>query len=83
VVGTAVAAAVRGEFNVKLLRESLVQTMAASGLLLWVSFGATAMIGVYNLAGGPAFIRTMMINLPVAPIVIIFIMMASCWCSAA
>jgi tripartite ATP-independent transporter DctM subunit len=76
VVGTVAAALLRGEFNMKLLRESVVQTMAASGLLLWVSFGATAMIGVYNLAGGPAFIRTLMINLPVAPIVIILIMMA-------
>jgi tripartite ATP-independent transporter DctM subunit len=76
VVGTAIAAAVRGELKLPMLRDSLIQTMAASGLLLWVSFGATAMIGVYNLAGGPAFIRNLMINLPVAPIVIIFIMMA-------
>jgi tripartite ATP-independent transporter DctM subunit len=76
VVGTAIAAAVRGELKWPMLRDSLVQTFAASGLLLWVSFGATAMIGVYNLAGGPAFIRNLMINLPVAPIVIIFIMMA-------
>lgn len=76
VVGTAIAAAVRGELNWPMLRDSLVQTFAASGLLLWVSFGATAMIGVYNLAGGPAFIRNMMLNMPVAPIVIIFIMMA-------
>jgi TRAP-type mannitol/chloroaromatic compound transport system permease large subunit len=59
-----------------MMRDSLIQTMAASGLLLWVSFGATSMIGVYNLAGGPAFIRGLMINLPVAPIVIILIMMA-------
>lgn len=59
-----------------MIQEVLVQTMATCGILLWVSFGATAMIGVYNLAGGPAFIRNMMIGLPVAPIVIIFIMMA-------
>jgi len=76
VVGTAAAAAIRGELNLRLVRDSLVQTMASCGLLLWVSFGATAMIGVYNLAGGPAFVRNLMVNLPVAPIVIIFIMMA-------
>ncbi|BBK32361.1 tripartite ATP-independent transporter DctM subunit [Stella humosa] len=76
VVGTAIAAALRRELNWKMIQETLVQTMTACGILLWVSFGATAMIGVYNLAGGPAFIRNMMIGLPVAPIVIIFIMMA-------
>lgn len=76
VVGTAVAAAIRGEFTLKLVRASLLQTMAACGVLLWVSFGATAMIGVYNLAGGPAFVRTLMIGLPVSPIVVVLIMMA-------
>ena len=38
---------------------------SACGVLLWVSFGATAMIGVYNLAGGPAFVRHTMIGLDV------------------
>lgn len=76
VVGTAIAAALRRELSWSMIQDVLIQTMTACGILLWVSFGATAMIGVYNLAGGPAFIRNMMIGLPVAPIVIIFIMMA-------
>jgi tripartite ATP-independent transporter DctM subunit len=76
VVGTALAAALRGDFTWALVRASLLQTMAACGLLLWVSFGATAMIGVYNLAGGPGFVRNLMIGLPVDPIVIVLIMMA-------
>jgi tripartite ATP-independent transporter DctM subunit len=75
VVGTALAAALRGDFTWALVRASLLQTMAACGLLLWVSFGATAMIGVYNLAGGPGFVRNLMIGLPVDPIVIVLIMM--------
>ena len=76
VVGTALAAALRGDFTWSMVRASLLQTMAACGLLLWVSFGATAMIGVYNLAGGPGFVRNLMIGLPVDPIVIVLIMMA-------
>ncbi|WP_374441393.1 TRAP transporter large permease subunit [Stella sp.] len=76
VVGTAIAAALRRELSWPMIQDVLIQTMTACGILLWVSFGATAMIGVYNLAGGPAFIRKLMIGLPVAPIVIIFIMMA-------
>jgi tripartite ATP-independent transporter DctM subunit len=75
VVGTALAAWLRGDFSLALIRGALLQTMAACGLLLWVSFGATAMIGVYNLAGGPAFVRNIMVGLPVAPIVVVLIMM--------
>jgi TRAP-type mannitol/chloroaromatic compound transport system permease large subunit len=51
------------------------RTMQTCGMLLWLSFGATAMIGVYNLAGGPAFIRELFTGLDVAPIVIILLMM--------
>ena len=76
VVGTIFAAAVRRELSWSMLRESLMQTMSACGVLLWVSFGATAMIGVYNLAGGPGFVRNLMTGLGVAPIVVVLIMMA-------
>jgi tripartite ATP-independent transporter DctM subunit len=76
VVGTIFAAWVRGDLNWAMMRESLLQTMSACGILLWVSFGATAMIGVYNLAGGPSFVRQLMTGLPVAPVVVIMIMMA-------
>jgi tripartite ATP-independent transporter DctM subunit len=76
VVGTLFAALVRRELGWSMIRESLLQTMSACGVLLWVSFGATAMIGVYNLAGGPAFVRSLMIGLGVGPIVVILIMMA-------
>lgn len=76
VVGTMLASAVRRELNLKMLRESLHQTMQTCGMLLWLSFGATAMIGVYNLAGGPAFIRELFTGLDVPPIVVILMMMA-------
>jgi tripartite ATP-independent transporter DctM subunit len=75
VVGTAIAAALRRELTWPMVQGALIQTMTACGILLWVSFGATAMIGVYNLSGGPAFVRSVMVGLPVAPIVVIFIMM--------
>ncbi len=74
-LATIFVAWLRGEFSWKMLRDSLHQTMSTCGLLLWVSFGATAMIGVYNLAGGPAFVRGAMLGLPVSPIVVVFVMM--------
>ena len=75
VVGTLLASALRGELKWMHMRESVVQTMHTCGMLLWLSFGATAMIGVYNLAGGPAFVKGLMTGLDVAPVVIILIMM--------
>jgi tripartite ATP-independent transporter DctM subunit len=45
VVGTMVASAVRRELTWSNLRESMLQTMRTCGMLLWLSFGATAMIG--------------------------------------
>jgi TRAP-type mannitol/chloroaromatic compound transport system permease large subunit len=49
--------------------------MATCGMLLWLSFGATAMIGVYNLAGGPGFVQSTITGLEVPPIAIVLIMM--------
>ena len=75
VAGTIVAAIVRGRFSIQMLREALQQTMAACGLLLWLTFGATALIGVYNLLGGIAFINGMISGLPFDRIYILLIMM--------
>lgn len=75
VVGTALAAAIRGELRWKDIRESAQQTMATCGMLLWLSFGATAMIGVYNLAGGPGFVKEIITGLPVSPLGMIAVMM--------
>ncbi len=75
VVGTMVASAVRRELTWANLRESLNQTMRTCGMLLWLSFGATAMIGVYNLAGGPAFVRELFTGLDLPAVGVILLMM--------
>ncbi len=76
VVGTIVASAIRRELSWKGIRESLRQTMHTCGMLLWLSFGATAMIGVYNLAGGPGFVKELFTGLDLPPIAIVLLMMA-------
>jgi len=76
VAGTIFAAWVRGQLSWALLRGALHQTMSTCGLLLWLTFGATALIGVYNLLGGIRFIHDAMTGLPFAPIVVVLIMMA-------
>jgi tripartite ATP-independent transporter DctM subunit len=75
VVGTLIASALRHELKWKIVRESLHQTMITCGMLLWLSFGATAMIGVYNLAGGPSFVHDLFTGLDVPPVAIILMMM--------
>ena len=76
VAGSIVAAWVRGTLTWQLLRECMHQTMSTCGLLLWLTFGATALIGVYNLLGGIRFIHDAMGNLPFEPIVVVLLMMA-------
>jgi tripartite ATP-independent transporter DctM subunit len=75
VVGTMVASAIRRELRLSDIRASLKQTMHTCGMLLWLSFGATAMIGVYNLAGGPHFVKELFTGLALPPVVVILMMM--------
>lgn len=75
VAGVIFAAWVRGELNWPMIRDSLQITMSTCGLLLWLTFGATALIGVYNLLGGIRFIQGAMTGLPFEPIVVVLIMM--------
>ena len=76
VAGTLLAAALRGELRWATLRESCRQTLSTCGMLLWLSFGATAMIGVYNLAGGPEFVKELITGLPLPPLGQVAVMMA-------
>ncbi len=75
VLGVVLAAWLRGELSWTMLREASLQTMAACGVLLWLTFGATALIGVYNLLGGIAWMRSAIGHLPYEPWVVILIMM--------
>ena len=51
-----------------MLRDSLYTTMSTCGLLIWLSIGANAMVGVYNLLGGITYLKSIMIGLPFDPI---------------
>jgi tripartite ATP-independent transporter DctM subunit len=76
VAGVIVAAAIRRTLTFTMLRDSLYTTMSTCGLLIWLSIGANAMVGVYNLLGGITYLKTIMTGLPLAPIGIILVMMA-------
>jgi len=76
VAGVIVAAAIRRTLNWTMLRDSLYTTMSTCGLLIWLSIGANAMVGVYNLLGGITYLKSIMIGLPFDPLGVILVMMA-------
>lgn len=69
------AAWVRGALSWEMIRDASIQTVRTSAMILWLIFGAVALIGVYNLLGGITFIQNLMTNLPVTPILVIAFMM--------
>jgi len=75
VAGVIVSAAIRRTLSVRMLTESIYTTMSTCGLLIWLTIGANAMVGVYNLLGGLAYMKSIMTGLPFDPIVVILIMM--------
>ena len=75
VVGAMASAAIRGELSWDMVREALRRTMSTSGLLIWLTIGANALIGVYNLLGGARFVQGAITGLPLEPLGIILLMM--------
>ena len=75
VVGAIASAALRGELNFTMLREAVLRTMATVGVLLWLTLGANAFIGIYNIMGGTGYLRNLIAGLPLQPIGIILVMM--------
>jgi tripartite ATP-independent transporter DctM subunit len=75
-LGAIMSAAVRRELSWTMLREALYQTMNTCGMLLWITFGATALIGIYNRMGGDTFVEGLITGLPLGPLGIIMVMMA-------
>ncbi|CED61080.1 TRAP dicarboxylate transporter, DctM subunit [Moritella viscosa] len=56
VVGIAISAAIRGELNSNMLKESSIATLRTCGMIIWIGIGASALVGVYNLMGGIDFV---------------------------
>ena len=64
----------RGELTFRLVREALVQTMAACGMVIWLVLGTNALVGVYNLLGGIEFMKAQLSSLPFPPLVVVILM---------
>jgi tripartite ATP-independent transporter DctM subunit len=75
VVGTLLIVAWRRELTLQMGMEALTQTFKSVGTLLWVTFGASTLIGAYSLAGGPSYIAGMIRGLELEPLAVIAVMM--------
>jgi tripartite ATP-independent transporter DctM subunit len=75
VCGAIASAWLRRELTWALIRRALLQTMTTVGVLLWLAFGANALIGIYNIMGGTGYLRGLISGLPLEPLGIIVVMM--------
>jgi tripartite ATP-independent transporter DctM subunit len=75
VIGALVSAAIRRTFSMKLISDVCGQTLRICGMIMWIVFGATALIGVYNFFGGAAYVTSAINGLDWPPVAILIVMM--------
>ncbi len=71
VVGALLLIALRGELGFAPLNDGMVQTLKACGMFLWVTFGVSVLVRVYNLSGGRAFMHGLILGADLPPLVTI------------
>jgi tripartite ATP-independent transporter DctM subunit len=64
VFGALVAAAVHGQLNRALLKESCIRTFGLTGMVMWILFSAHAFSTAYNAMGAQSFIEGLMQYIP-------------------
>jgi tripartite ATP-independent transporter DctM subunit len=75
-VGAILSAAIRRELSLDMLKGALIQTMTTVGVIIWLTLGANAFIGIYNIMGGTGYLRGVIGGLPLPPLGIVLVMMA-------
>lgn len=75
VLGALVIVVVNGQLKFGMLADVLKQTGNTVAMLTWVFFGASALVGVYTLAGGTSFLQNMIGDLPLPPMGVVIVMM--------
>ena len=75
VIGALISAAIKGTFSLGLVRDVCNQTLRICGMIIWIVFGATALIGVYNFFGGAAYVTSAITALDWSPLAVLIVMM--------
>lgn len=75
VMGVLISIIIRREFSYTLLKGAALQTLSTCGMIVWIGIGASALVGVFNLMGGIAFVSNLITGISDEPLVIILFMM--------
>lgn len=78
-IGTALVAIVmvyEGRFSFGVLSDTVKQTSRTIGSVVWIFFGANALISVYAFAGGLGFITDLVTGIDLPPLGIVLVMVA-------
>jgi tripartite ATP-independent transporter DctM subunit len=73
-LGAVIAAAINRKLSWELFKNSAIRTMRVTCMLVWLFFGASAIIGFYTLAGGTEFVTKGITGLPLGPVGIMLVM---------
>lgn len=73
-VGAIISASVYRRLSWEMIKEAAIQTMKITCMLIWLFFGASAIIGYYTLAGGTDFVTRGLIGLNLGPIGTLIVM---------
>lgn len=69
-----IAVALRGEVNLKFIREVTYVSASTTGMAIWIVFGATAFVSVYSGAGGIQFMQSLLLSFDMNPWMLIIFM---------
>ncbi len=73
-VGAIISAIVYRKLTWTMIKDAAIRTMKVTCMLIWLFFGATAIIGFYTLAGGTDFVAKALLGLPLGRIGILVVM---------
>ena len=64
VIGAVIAAALNGRLSWPNMSSAVVETTKVTCMLYWLFFGASALIGIYTIAGGTQYLKELVAGLP-------------------
>jgi tripartite ATP-independent transporter DctM subunit len=73
-LGAIISAAIYRRLNWQMIKDAAIRTMKITCMLIWLFFGASAIIGYYTLAGGTDFVTQGLIGLKLGPIGTLIVM---------
>lgn len=75
--GALIAAALNRRLSLEIVIQSIRQTGSAIGMVVWIFFGANALISVYALVGGLSYINNLVLGLDLSPMGVLLVMLCA------